>query len=142
MKSQDIKCTSCLLTKNKEEFKKDSRKKSGRASICKLCAAAQSQKYYRSNTPEYDATKRRQKVVEAYGITLDDYDTMYQEQQGRCKICKIEEKYVAKQRFHIDHDHETGSVRGLLCAQCNKGLGMFKDNSEFLRAAANYLEEN
>lgn len=135
-----IKCTACSIVKESDVFKKDSRKKSGRASICKECASVQSNIYYHTAGANYDSAKRRKKVVEAYGITLDDYDTMYQEQEGCCKICGIEEKYVSKNRFHIDHCHETGGVRGLLCSQCNKGLGMFKDNADFLLEAAKYIK--
>ena len=138
---EDITCTVCDKTKSFTEFKKDSRKKSGRASICKVCASAYSHKRYHNQPPVYDAAKRRAKIVAAYGLTLDDYDTIYQEQDGKCKICSIEEKYAAKGRFHIDHCHDTGVVRGLLCSHCNKGLGMFRHNQEFLSAAVNYLAE-
>lgn len=59
------------------------------------------------------------------------------EQKGRCKICA--EKMV---KVNIDHDHETGRVRGLLCMPCNMGLGLFKDNIRRLAAAIVYLEDN
>ena len=136
------KCTCCGQYKREIDFKKDSRTKTGLASICKKCAAVKSKLFYKENTPEYDAVKRREKIVKVYGLTLDDYDEMYEQQEGRCKICGIEEKYVSKQRFHIDHCHETGRVRGLLCSKCNKGLGLFKDNANFLREAAKYIEDN
>jgi hypothetical protein len=70
-----------------------------------------------------------------YHITLDDFDRMIVEQSGRCKICG-----QADPKLHIDHDHQTGKVRGLLCGPCNRALGIAKDNPALLRAMAAYLE--
>jgi hypothetical protein len=57
-----------------------------------------------------------------------------EQQNGLCAICGLPEE-------HVDHDHVTGQVRGLLCAGCNKGLGFFRDSPQLLRQAAEYLEE-
>ena len=81
------------------------------------------------------------KLIVRYGISIEHYEEMYEQQQGRCKICNIEEKHASRGKFHVDHCHKTEEVRGLLCGKCNRGLGMFRDNSEFLREAANYLED-
>ena len=70
-----------------------------------------------------------------YEITQEDYSRMYEEQEGRCKICGAK-----KDLLHVDHCHKTGKVRGLLCEHCNPGLGYFKDNVEALRSAIAYLE--
>ncbi len=69
-----------------------------------------------------------------YGITADDADAMLEQQGGLCAIC---ESAPAK---HVDHDHATGTVRALLCFNCNGGLGQFKDEPDVLRAAAAYVE--
>ena len=61
-------------------------------------------------------------------------------QDGVCAICKTVGRGKNSTRLHIDHDHNTGKVRALLCFQCNVGLGKFKDNSELLLAAAHYIE--
>lgn len=74
-----------------------------------------------------------QRRAAQYGITPDDFIRMKQEQGGRCAICRETEELV------IDHDHGTGEVRGLLCRNCNIGLGMFSDNVVSLAAAIFYL---
>lgn len=75
----------------------------------------------------------------AYGITLDDYEDMLAGQGGGCAICKAVES-GGKGRFHVDHCHEGGQIRGLLCTRCNTGLGQFLDDPDRLRAAIAYLE--
>lgn len=67
-----------------------------------------------------------------------DYDLMVKAQNNCCSICK--NKAPEGERLHIDHDHETGEVRGLLCMQCNTLLGKAYDNPEVLCAAASYIE--
>lgn len=74
-----------------------------------------------------------------YGITLEDYERRFLEQGGRCKICETTDSSPSL-RFHVDHCHVTGKVRGLLCFNCNSGLGQFKDDADLLRKAAEYLE--
>ena len=79
-----------------------------------------------------------QSQLSKYDITVTEYDTMYDNQDGRCKICKGLPN-GNRNRLSVDHDHSTGKVRGLLCNTCNTGLGMFRDNSELLIEAASYL---
>jgi hypothetical protein len=74
-----------------------------------------------------------------YGITMDEYDTMYQNQKGVCKICSLPQKHKQHNRLCVDHDHQTGEVRGLLCDACNRGLGYFKDDERLLEQAIEYL---
>jgi Recombination endonuclease VII len=62
------------------------------------------------------------------------------QQEGRCKICKTPEAAAPGKRLHLDHDHATGAIRGLLCGNCNVGLGQFKDNPDLLAAAIRYLQ--
>lgn len=81
-----------------------------------------------------------------YGITVDDFDHMAHKQDYRCAICTSRESAVDKlglpRRLAVDHCHTTGKVRALLCTNCNKSLGGFKDNPELLRKAADYLEHH
>jgi hypothetical protein len=95
---------------------------------------AAGRKYYSAH-PE---RAREKSLKKWYGITLADYNQMFEEQNGFCIICGVHQSEVNK-TFCVDHDHETGEVRGLLCDQCNKGLGHFKDNQSFLQKAIDYL---
>lgn len=73
-----------------------------------------------------------------YNLELSAYEDMVREQRGVCKICgKTDSK---GRRLAVDHCHETGLVRGLLCDKCNKGLGQFSDSPELVRKALEYLE--
>lgn len=93
--------------------------------------------------PEQWAATRRKAGLRyrysKYGLTLADYDEMLRTQGNGCAICGKTPEENGK-RLAVDHDHETGDVRGLLCDMCNKGLGCFGDSSQRLRSAANYLE--
>jgi len=73
-----------------------------------------------------------------YGITLEDYDAMLEKQGGCCAICKSETS-KRNDYFMVDHDHETGAVRGLLCSPCNSAIGLLGDNISTLQNAINYL---
>jgi hypothetical protein len=79
-----------------------------------------------------------------HGITIEEFEQMVINQEGRCAIChqfppKINSRNI--DRLFVDHDHNTGRIRGLLCSRCNTGLGLFKDSSELLIVAADYLTE-
>lgn len=77
-------------------------------------------------------------VKRKFGITAAVYDAMVNEQEGKCAICGRPPLHY---RLSVDHDHERDIVRGLLCPRCNRGLGVFWDNPEMLRKAADYLEK-
>jgi len=74
-----------------------------------------------------------------YDITLEEYERRLLDQGGCCKICGSDDPGPTP-RFHVDHCHATNKIRGLLCFNCNSGLGQFKDNVLFLRRALEYLE--
>ena len=83
---------------------------------------------------------RRDKTYQRlYGITIDDYNRMFAEQDGCCAICGIHQT-KDKSTFCVDHCHATGKVRGLLCTKCNKALGLFHDNQDLLNKAIHYLQ--
>lgn len=92
--------------------------------------------------PEYSKNRH---FLEKYGITLADYRRMHDERDGRCDICgNRESRFIRKNHrgevfLCVDHDHETGEVRGLLCGDCNSALGKFKDNPTTLLRAIGYL---
>jgi hypothetical protein len=74
-----------------------------------------------------------------YGITIQDYDDMFEDQGGVCKICSLPQTNKRFNHLCVDHDHETGEVRGLLCDPCNRAIGLFKDDSRLLDKAREYL---
>ena len=67
---------------------------------------------------------------------IEEYDKLLEEQSGCCAICEKNEK------LHVDHDHNTGEVRGLLCGSCNLAIGLMRDNYKIAEAAATYLRNN
>ena len=75
-----------------------------------------------------------------YGITLDNYNEMFIKQDGKCAICGNHQSET-KTALVVDHCHSTGKVRGLLCGNCNRGIGCLKDDIENLRCAILYLNE-
>jgi len=107
-------------------------------------------KYYESNkekinqkmkekhhaNPEYIQNRN---MINKFGIGLNEYNQILFAQDGKCAICGKHHTEV-KTRFCVDHDHKTGQVRGLLCKQCNFGIGMFRDNKEVLKNAIKYLK--
>lgn len=129
-------CTQCGLEKELQEFHKRAAMLDGRKSECKEC----SRNYQKQR---YDSGLARAAIyVRQYGITLEQYDLMVDEQNGCCKICGTDEPGGNRKRFSIDHNHQTGEVRGLLCGSCNAALGLLKDNPEILQSAFNYLATN
>lgn len=76
-----------------------------------------------------------------YGISIDDYDRMLAGQGGCCAVCGVPGGEARPHRLHVDHDHITGLVRGLLCANCNHALGKLRDDPNLIRALAAYIEE-
>jgi len=88
------------------------------------------------------ATRRvrfKSRLKQTYGLTLEEHEHMWWEQNGCCKICHVPEAEAPRGWLAIDHCHDTGRVRGLLCNNCNALLGMAKDRPEILDAAKAYL---
>lgn len=84
-------------------------------------------------------TVRNAYYKKRFGITLEEYNYLYDRQNGCCLICMRSEAELGK-RLVCDHDHSNGQVRGLLCSQCNKTLGSFKDDIERFKKAIRYLQ--
>lgn len=94
---------------------------------------------YREMHPERPFTDALRRSCATVGITLVQYYEILDEQGGVCRICK---NPPTTSRLYLDHCHSGGIFRGLLCRECNSGLGQFRDNPEILRAAAEYLERH
>jgi hypothetical protein len=125
------KCKYCLKQKQLSEFPKHSGHRDGHAAICKQC---KKKKY--PTTAEQKQRAYERNIKRNYGITVDDYNAMYESQGGLCLGCK---RGNNGSRFHIDHCHTTGEVRGLLCSKCNAALGLLEDNIETLSNLIVYL---
>lgn len=129
------KCRCCGKEATTEEeldlFVKRKECRYDRDNYCKEC----SNEYNRRYAYDYEKDKAY-KFKYAYGITLDEYSEMFKEQQGCCLICDTQEEKLV-----VDHNHETGEVRGLLCNKCNSALGFLKDNPKFVLKAYEYLVE-
>lgn len=156
-------CSDCQAIKPHSEFYKNKTRKDGHQNCCKACLKERMQNWYvenaesvRTKTAEYrrenleiyskaQAEYRernphvaREQTLRSYGLTLEDYERMFDEQLGLCKICG-EEETNPKRSLAVDHDHDTGEVRGLLCGKCNSGIGLLRDSSELLACAYLYL---
>jgi hypothetical protein len=86
-----------------------------------------------------DTANRLSEIGLKYGMTLKEHRTLWVAQGGVCAICQGSESRVGVELLAIDHCHTTGKVRGLLCSNCNRALGLLKDSPGVLRAAAEYL---
>ena len=130
------KCTRCLESKPKTDFCEEKRWRiDGLQSWCKSCASKSTASWCKRN-PE---RARELQLKAKYNITIEEYDALFMSQGGLCVICHTPEP-GGRGRFHVDHNHETGKVRSLLCARCNTGIGQFKENPDTMRAAADYVE--
>lgn len=90
-------------------------------------------------TPEQSSLKaRKYHLKKKYGLTVEEYDQMFEDQGGVCAICGTEP--YGRFLLSVDHCHSTGEIRGLLCHPCNGGLGCFKDNIALMNDAIEYLE--
>jgi hypothetical protein len=140
-------CTKCEIVKPFSDFPLRS---SGRpSSWCRKCTNGAIRDYsktpdgavrkkaaqdaFNANNPDYQVTYR-------YGLRPGQYDEMRIAQDDRCAICRTPD--AAGRRWHVDHCHATGKVRGLLCSACNLTLGKMGDDPARLRAAAEYIEQH
>ncbi len=103
--------------------------KHGRENYCKAC------KKLKRNPEVY----KRAYLKHFYNLPLEKYNKMFEEQNGCCAICNGHQS-TFKKALHVDHDHETGKIRGLLCNSCNKGIGFLLDDSKILLSASQYLK--
>ena len=84
-------------------------------------------------------------IVRTYGITAEDYYNMLAAQNNKCAVCESEEvnnSRVSSGKLFIDHCHDTGKVRGLLCSKCNHGIGLLNDDTALLQKAIEYLNKS
>ncbi|RZI60704.1 MAG: hypothetical protein EOP14_00145 [Pseudomonas sp.] len=99
-------------------------------------------KEYRSKA-EVQLARWMRNLHENYKMSPQDFNALWTKQEGKCEVCAVEMAPRGKQKNSVcvDHNHSTGEVRGLLCRDCNRGLGVFRDNPTLLEAAAKYLRD-
>lgn len=143
-------CPRCEQRKPLEEFHASQNSFDGKAKVCKQCSytkhahwrkhnlnyAAEQAKKWRTANPERSADHSLKKT---YGLPLGTYRTMLEAQGGVCAICAATKVGGKGGRFHVDHCHSSGRIRGLLCNDCNHGLAKFKDSAGLLSSAITYL---
>lgn len=123
-------CPRCGVTKPAHAFHRSSSEASGLQARCIECNR-QHQKL-----PSSRRVQRNSHLLREFGITLEVYEGMLKAQNGVCAICSRPPNTRA---LHVDHDHTSGEVRGLLCFPCNHAIGLLGDDPERLTAAAFYL---
>lgn len=143
-------CSACRVVKPLNEFHRLIRARDGRQGYCKECAAA-AIAYWRRRNPEMaraadrranekrGASVREYMLLTTYGITLADYDHLLDMQGGVCAICAGPPQQAGN--YHVDHDHDSGFVRGLLCMSCNRGIGYLRDDPALIQRALEYLND-
>ena len=148
------KCYECGETKPLESFIKNVACRDGWAGKCKTCAKQYSAKWaaqnpkagksWRAKNPDRKRLHDRSSKLKAlYGINVDQYDKMVYDQGGRCLVCKeIPLSKKGKVGLHVDHDHLSGRIRGLLCHGCNVALGHLKENEDIVRNLLSYIQKH
>ena len=96
----------------------------------------------RMQDPNMKQWQREYMLRKRYGLDQKGFEVLSKSQSDRCALCKREFGLDKDNKPHVDHDHKSGKVRSLLCHACNCGLGQFRDNSELLREAAEYIERH
>jgi hypothetical protein len=122
-------CRHCGRLLPPDAFPRYKRSADGRGTYCKPCHNTRG----RASKQARHGGGRNYHLKHRYGITVEDYERMLAEQGGLCALCQ------ERNAEHVDHDHLTGRVRGLLCFCCNQGLGNFRDRADVLLLAVEYL---
>jgi len=134
-------CSKCGIVKELDQFNKRAASKDGHASKCKVCTKAKALKI-RDERPD---STRGYNLKQRFNISIDDYNIMFLDQKGRCKICNNAETNLDNKGkvkwLAVDHNHDTGDIRGLLCSNCNTGIGKLGDSIKVLKNAIKYLKE-
>ena len=144
-------CRRCKHTKSLDDFGPAKGMKDGKSSWCRSCRAKLEAERRRRKPEECrEACRKRHRddplkkkaynLKSWYGLELEEFNRMKEDQGGVCKICG--DTCSTGRELSVDHSHKTGKVRGLLCLACNTTLGKMKDSPSLLRMAADYLESS
>jgi len=98
--------------------------------------------YYRMYIRNHKEYVKNEVLKVRYGLTIEDFNNLLKKQDYKCAICGEPLDLSSRFKVHIEHNHKTGKVRGIVCNKCNQGLGGFRDNIEYLQKAIEYLKRN
>ena len=113
----------------------------GYSHACKLCTIDTNTAYRNVNPKKAKAADDNSRLKRVYGIDLNQYNQMFASQGGKCLGCERHQSEL-KFKLAVDHCHETGKIRGLLCLNCNAALGNVRDDVEILKSLINYLKNS
>jgi len=146
MIDQIIVCRKCKKEKTTKDFYPAELLK--KSKCCRSClytevraCRAKNPERYKKNREAYQRNNAFRAKLLRMNLSDSFYAETLEKQNGKCAICKAEKYDRLGRRFAIDHCHDTGKIRGLLCSQCNVALGMFKDSEEVLENAIKYLRQ-
>ena len=131
-------CTECGVEKPLTDYSPNKGRSS--RSKCKPCESARVAAYWKSLPKDEQYRRKRNNVLKPYNLTQKQFDGFMLVQGNACAICN--KPFESLTQAHIDHNHTTGKVRGLLCENCNRGLGLFYDNEYNLKTALLYLQND
>jgi Autographiviridae endonuclease VII len=130
------KCTKCKRSKRKSSFPIAKSNRDGRSSWCKECSYAYRREWAILNADRVKNSAKDHAFRHRYGITTEDYEKMFKKQRGLCKLCRKPEMSTRRKYLSVDHCHQTGRVRGLLCARCNMVVGVVEADNSLERIVA------
>ena len=133
------KCNRCGEVKTASLFYRHKRMKDGLFGHCIECHKAYGKRWAAENKELRHEIRMKSYLQRTYGISNEEYDKMRHEQGYCCRICSRHESEVQHGRLCVDHCHDSGKVRGLLCKKCNSAIGLLGENCDILRAAIEYL---
>lgn len=133
-------CKKCHIEKPLSEYYKTTDRKSGHKTICKACIKSdplteKKKQYMKEYSKKYSLKSK-------YNLTEEDYKQLLINQNHKCAICGTDQEEVLNKKLYVDHDHETGKVRELLCHNCNVSLGLLKESIQTLTRAIAYLDKH
>ena len=134
-------CITCKTEYTLENFHKCTANKDGKSPYCKQCHRKRCIEWQHNNKEKVKAVRRNTALKRLYGITHSDYLEMLEKQEHLCAGCNVHID-EHNNNFSVDHCHKTNKVRGLLCNNCNRGLGLLQDSQEVLTNLIKYLEEH
>lgn len=132
-------CSKCRAAKLIEEFGTERRRPDGHRCFCRACGWADIKTYRKANPSRVRGWRRKRNLKIKYNLTPEEFAQMLAAQGGVCALCKTTESHGRYGCFVIDHDHDTGRVRGILCNQCNLALGQLGDSEDGILRAIAYL---